>query len=251
MKQYSFIIWDKKYLVNSEKELISLFKLFYSNSKVSSIIHWNILMEIDSDLEKIITTYKWLLGCLKYLNEKNSFLLLIKLWDVLINLVKNSNDLGEIISRIPDESNKIRLLSILRVKWLTKILFDARDLWNIFEWLYGETQKKFIDLLGKEFIRKIFLSTNEIIIILNYLTDENKDYLINILSLEGIKNKIKTSNNLLIMFKWLTLKKAEELLKMFSKEKILDLFKTEDEFYNFLLRLPYDKEKLFLNFLQK
>jgi len=38
---------------------------------------------------------------------------------------------------------------------------------------------------------------------------------------------------------------------MFSKEKILDLFKTEDEFYNFLLRLPYNKEKLFLNFLQK
>lgn len=252
MKQYSFIIWDKKYTVNSEKELVSLFKLFYSDSKVSSMIAWNILMEIDNDLEKIITSYQWLLLCLKYLNEKNSFLLLVKLWDVLINLVNDSKDLAEIISRIPDESNKIRLLSILRVKWLTKILFDARDLWNIFEWLYYEkTQKKFIDLLWKEFIRKLFLSTNEIIMILNYLTDKNKDYLINILSLEWIKNKIKTSNNLLVMFKGLTLKKAWELLKMLWKEKILNLFKTEDEFYNFLLRLPYDKERLFLNFLKK
>jgi hypothetical protein len=207
-------------------------------------------MEIDSDLEKIITSYKWLLSCLKYLNEKNSFLLLVKLWDVLINLIDNSQELAEILSRIPDETNKLRLLSILRVKWLTKILFDARDLWNIFEWLYGKTQKDFIDLLWKDFVRKLFMSTNEIIMTLHYLNNENKDYLMDILWLEWIKYKIKTSQNFLVMFKWLTLKKSKQLLKKYSKQEILDLFKTEDEFYNFMLRLPENKEKIFLNYLK-
>lgn len=251
MKKYSFIISDKKYTVSGENELVSLFKLFSSNTKVSSLVHWNILMELDSDLEKIIIFYQGLLNCLKYLNEKNSFLLLVKLWDVLINFINDSKELAEILSRIPEESNKMKLLSILRVKWLTKILFDARDLWNIFEWLYWKSQREFIDLLWKSFIKDLFLWTNEIIMILHYLSNENKDYLMNIIWLDLAKNKIKTSQNLLIMFKWLTLKKALELLKKFDKNEILDLFKSEDEFYNFLLRLPTDKEKIFLNYLKK
>lgn len=251
MKEYSFIITNKKYIVSKENELASLFKLFSSNTKVSSLIHWNILMELDSDLEKIIISYQGLLNCLKYLNEKNSFLLLIKLWDVLINLINNSKELAEILSRIPEESNKIKLLSILRVKWLTKIIFDARDFWNIFEWLYWKSQREFIDLLWKNFVKNLFLWTNEIIMILHYLNNENKDYLMNIIWLDWAKNKIKTSKDFLIMFKWLTLKKAKELIKKFSKDEIIKLFKTEDEFYNFLLRLPNDKEKIFLNYLKK
>lgn len=251
MKQYSFIISQKTYTIKDENDLALLFKLFYSNSKVSSVIHWNILMEIDSDLEKIITSYKWLLMCLKYLNEKNSFLLLVKLWDILINLVNNSEELAEIISRIPDESNKLRLLSILRVKWLTKILFDARDLWNIFEWLYWKSQREFIDLLWRDLVRNLFLSTNEIIMTLHYLNNENKDYLMDILWLDWVKYKIKTSQNFLVMFKWLTIKKSKELLKKYTKNEILELFKTEDDFYNFMLKLPENKEKIFLNYLQK
>jgi hypothetical protein len=58
MKQYSFIISQKTYTITSENDLELLFKIFSSNSKISSVIHWNILMEIDSDLEKIITSYK-------------------------------------------------------------------------------------------------------------------------------------------------------------------------------------------------
>lgn len=251
MKQYNFIISDKKYSIFWENELISLFKLFSSNSKVSSVVHWNILMELDSDLESIITSYQGLLNCLKYLNEKNSFLLLVKLWDILINLINNSVELAEILSRIPEESNKMKLLGILRIKWLTKILFDARDLWNIFEWLYWKSQREFIDLLWKDFVKELFMSTNEIIMTLHYLNNENKDYLMDILGLDWTKNKIKTSSNFLVMFKWLTLKKSRELLKKFEKNEILDLFKTEDEFYNFLLRLPKDKEKLFLDYLKK
>lgn len=250
MKEYSFVISDKKYSISNEKELESLLRLFYAPTKVSSVIGWNILMELDNDLEEIITTYEWLLNCLKFLNEKNSFLLLVKLWDVLIHLIWNSSELAEIISRIPDESNKLRLLSILRVKWLTKIIFDARDLWNILEWLYGKSERDFIDLLGKDFVKQVFLSTNEIIMILHFLQDENKDYLIDLIWLEGTKNKIKTSQNFLIMIKWLTLKKARELLKKFTKQELLELFKSEKEFYDFMIRLPENKEKLILNFLK-
>ncbi len=249
MKEYSFIISEKKYSIKDEKDLELIFKLFYSSSKVSSVISWNILMEIDSDLEYIITSYQWLLNCLKYLNEKNSFLLLVKLWDILIHLINSSEELAEIISKIPNESNKIRLLSILRVKWLTKILFDARDLWNIIEWLYGTSEREFLILLGHDFVKNIFLSTNEIIMILHYLSDENKDYLMNIIGLDGIKTKIKTTQNLLVMLKWLTLKKAKELLKKYNKNEILNLFKTEKEFYDFMMKLPQNKEKIFLNFL--
>lgn len=251
MKEYKFIISEKKYYISNENELSSFFKLFSLNSKVSWLIHWNILMELDSDLEKIITSYNWLLNCLKYLNEKNSFLLLIKLWDVLSKLINNSKELAEIISRIPEESNKIKLLKILRIKWLNKILFDARDLWNIFEWLYWKSQKDFIDLLWNHYIKQLFYSTNEIIVTLHYLNNENKDYLMNILWIKWIKNKIKTPDNFLILFKWLTINKAKDLLKIFSKKEIIDLFKYQEEFYNFLLKLPKDKEKIFLNYLNK
>ncbi|MDD5769784.1 MAG: hypothetical protein PHE25_02350 [Candidatus Gracilibacteria bacterium] len=251
MKQYEFIISNKKFSINNENDLEVLFKIFSGNSKTSSVIHWNILMEVDSDLEKIITSYRGLLNCLKYLNEKNSFLFLVKLGDVLINLISNSKELAEIISRIPEESNKIKLLSILRLKGLTKILYDAKDLGNIFEWLYGKSQRDFINLLGKDIIKKLFFSTNEIIMTLHYLTDENKDYLMDILGLDGVKAKVKTSKDFLVMFKGLTIKKSKILLKKFTKSEILDMFKTEDDFYKFLLRLPRDKEKIFLEFLQK
>jgi hypothetical protein len=50
-------------------------------------------MEVDNDLEKIITTYKGLLKCLKYLNEKNAYLLLVKISDILPDIIKKSTQL--------------------------------------------------------------------------------------------------------------------------------------------------------------
>lgn len=206
-------------------------------------------MEVDSDFEKIVKTYKWLLKCLKYLNEKNIFLLLIKLWDVLPKILNTSEHLAEILAKIPDETNKLKLLKHLRHKGLSPIIRDAKDLGNILEWIYGNSQKEFLDFLGKEFIKQVFLSTNEIIIILYYLNNENKDYLIDMIGFDGIKNKVKTSNNLLLMLQGLTQKKSREFLKKFSKEEIVNMFKSEEDFYVFMLRLPYDKEKLFLHHL--
>jgi hypothetical protein len=57
MKEYSFILSSKTYKIKDENDLELIFRLF-ANSKISSVIHWNIIMEVDNDLEKIITTYK-------------------------------------------------------------------------------------------------------------------------------------------------------------------------------------------------
>jgi hypothetical protein len=57
MKQYSFILSNRTFEIKDENDLELIFKLF-STSKLSRVIHWNILMEVDSDLEKIVTSYK-------------------------------------------------------------------------------------------------------------------------------------------------------------------------------------------------
>lgn len=251
MKTYSFILSEKTFRLENEADLALLFQMFSQKSTVNSVIHWNILMEVDTDLEHMITSYTGLLRVMKYLNEKNAFLLLVKLWDVLLSIIDDSKKLAEILSKIPEESNKYKLLSILRVRGLKSLLFDARDLRNIFEWLYGDTQRKFIDLLGKDFIKELFASTNEIIMTLHHLEHTNKDYLMEILWISGIKHKVKTSQNLLIMINGLTSKKAKEFLSLFSPEEILDLFKTESDWYQFMIRLSPFKEKLFLSYLQK
>ncbi len=251
MKEYWFVIWENKYSLSNEKDLALLLRLFSGDKKMSSIIHWNILMEVDNDLENIIKSYKWLLVCLRYLNEKNSFLLLVKIWNILINLINDSSELSELLSRIPEDSNKMRLLSILRVKWLSKVLFDARDLWNIIQWLYWNSEREFLDLLWDDFIKWLFLSTNEIIMILNYVDDVNKDYIINIIWFWWVKNKIKTTQNLLIMYSWLSMKKAQELLNKYDKTELLSFFRNNKDFHDFLLRLSQEKEELFLNYLQK
>lgn len=248
MKQYSFIITNRTFSVKDESDLELLFKLF-ANSKISSVIHWNIIMEIDSDLEKIIKTYKWLLKCLKHLNEKNTFLLLVKIWDILSTIITRSWELWELLAKIPEESNKFRLLSTMRLKWLSKIIKNPHDLWNVLEWLYWDKQKDFLDLLWKEYIKKLFLSTNEIIMTLYYLNDDNKDYLIDLIWFEWVKNKVKTKDNFLVLFNWLSVKKAKLLLRSFSKEDIVNFFSSESDFYRFMLKLSFDREKIFLKHL--
>lgn len=248
MKQYSFILSDRTFEIKDENDLELIFKLF-STSKLSSIIHWNIIMEVDNDLEKIVTSYRWLLKCLKYLNEKNTFLLLVKMWDVLTKIITKSTQAWNILSKIPEESSKIRLLKTMRLKWLLNILKDAGDLWNIIQWLYWDTQREFLDYLWNDIIKQIFLSTNEIIIILYYLTDENKDYLMDIIWFDWVKNKVKTKDNLLVMFKWLSIKKAKVFLSKFSKQEIVNMFHSEEEFYKFMLKVPLNKEKIFLKYL--
>ena len=38
------------------------------------------------------------------------------------------------------------------------------------------------------------------------------------------------------------------MLKLFTRDELISLFRTDEEFNEFLLKLPHDKEKLFLKF---
>lgn len=249
MSNFKIKIIDKEYTIKDENELSLIFSLIWKQSETNKKILYNIIMQLDNELENIIISYKWLMNCLKILDDDNSFLILIKLWDILPKILKSSSHLGEILARIPLEKNKIRLLKTIRLKWLSSIINSTRDLWNIFEWIYEDWNNEVINILWEDFIRKIFLSTYEIIIVLHYLSDKTNDRLIDILWLENIYKKIKTKENLLVLFSALTDKKALELLNYFSKKDIKEMFNDNEEYYNFLLRLPKKKEKIILNYL--
>lgn len=249
MKKYSFIIWNRSFSIRNERELEVLLKL-YSKSQLSSIIHWNILMELDLDLENIIVSFKWLSKCIKHLNEKNTFLLFVKLADKLPEIITNSKHLWELLVTIPEDENKLKLLKMYRKINLEKIIKNAKDLWNIVEWIYWKEQLLTLEYLWKDFIKNVFMKTNEIIMILHYLNPANKDYLTELIWIRNMRMKVKTSKDFLLMFCWLSDENAKNFIKLFSKEQILDMFKTEYDFYNFMLKLPIKKEKIFLKFFK-
>lgn len=249
MREYSFKILEKTFSFKNENELSQIMWILWWNDEMSKLIHWNIIMQLDKDLLDIIQTYKGLLKILKHLSKKNYFLLLLKIWDKLHDIVWRSKYLWEILARIPDEENKIILLKRIRLKWLKLFIRDARDLKNIFEFVYWEAETELLKILWEDFIRETFTRTNEIIITLHYLSDENKDLLINMLWINNVYKKIKTYKDLLIMFKWLSLRQWEELLNLYKKEELLSFFLNNEEFHYFLLRLPHNKEKMFLNYL--
>lgn len=246
-KTYS-ILWHDC-IINNQDDLEKMFKLFKRESDKADEMHYLILIELDEKLLDIITDYMWLVNCMKHLNEKNGFLFLVKIADLLPKIVTNSQLFAELLCKIPDEANKIRLIKNFRVQNLMKIMHTAHDFWNMIQWLFSDTQKIFMDFLWEENIRAIFLSTHELIIILYFLDWDNKDYLMNILGMKSMKIKIKTYKNLLDIYRSLSMKYAKKLLKLYSKEEILHFFKNDTELNYFLLRLPDNKEKLFLKFI--
>ncbi|MDD4152053.1 MAG: hypothetical protein PHR68_05545 [Candidatus Gracilibacteria bacterium] len=249
MENYSFKILGKKHNFRNENELSQILSILGGDDNISDLIHWNIIMQLDDKLLKIIKTYKGLLKILKPLSKKNYMLLLLKIGDNLPNIVGKSKYLGEILARIPEETNKIILIKRLRLKGLRLFIRDAYDLKNLFEFVYDKAETELLDTLGEEFIKETFTRTNEIIITLHYLNTENKDRLINMLGLQNVYKKIKTYKDLLVMYKGLSLEKSKELLKLYKREELVKLFINDEEFHYFLLRLPHDKEKIFLNYL--
>lgn len=249
MENYSFKILWKKHNFRNENELSQILSILWWDDNISDLIHWNIIMQLDDKLLKIIKTYKGLLRILKPLSKKNYMLLLLKIWDNLPNIVWKSKYLWEILARIPEETNKIILIKRLRLKWLRLFIRDAYDLKNLFEFVYDKAETELLDTLWEEFIKETFTRTNEIIITLHYLNTENKDRLIDMLWLQNVYKKIRTYKDLLVMFKWLSLEKSKELLKLYKMEELVKLFINDEEFHYFLLRLPHDKEKIFLNYL--
>lgn len=249
MKEFSFIIWDKKYTVKDEDELALIFELLSWDGETSGIIHWNVIMELDENLINIINTYKWLIKSLKLLNERNSFLLLVNIWDSLSKIIQNSEQLWEILARIPEEENKIRVIKQLRAVWLKKLIREPKDLCNILEWMYWPSEIELLNIACFDHVKNFFSYPKEIYDVLHYLNNENKDILINYIWMKNILEKIKNRKDLLLILKWVSIEKANEFLSFFSRQELKDLFANNEDFTYFLSKLSDKKEEAFLNHL--
>ena len=249
IREHRFILWEKTYTVKDEYELALILDLLKWDDEISSILHWNIIMELDEDLMIIIKTYKWLTNIIKSLNEKNTFLLLVKISDNLSNIFKDSHELSEILARLSEDSNKVRLLRQMRNRWLTRLIINSEDLLNILEWVYEWAERETLDILGPETIRELFIYPKDIYNVLHYLDDENKDYLIDLIWLFEISKKVKAWDDFLIILKWISYNKVWQFLALYNKRQIKELFKNDKEFRNFLMKLSDRKQKVFLNYL--
>lgn len=85
-------------------------------------------MSLDEKLMDMILSYKGLLQCMKHLEHKNRFLLLIKIGDTLSRVVEKSVHLGSILASIPEEADKIRIIKSIRAKGLIQIIHTPDDL---------------------------------------------------------------------------------------------------------------------------
>lgn len=94
---FSFSLGEKTYIIRNEQELALVFELIM-NSPHAFTLHRHIIMTLDADLMQIVLTYKGLLHCLKYLDNKNRFLLLFKLGDTLSLIIRKSEYLGNIFA---------------------------------------------------------------------------------------------------------------------------------------------------------
>ncbi|EKE29341.1 MAG: hypothetical protein ACD_2C00188G0004 [uncultured bacterium (gcode 4)] len=247
--EHWFIIWDEKFTVRDENELWLIFEMMNWDPEVSPILHWNIIMELDEELMSLIKTYRGLINCLKSLNEKNSFLLLFKISDILSEIVLDSRELWEILAKIGEEWNKLRLIKQMRNRWLTRLITSSQDLLNIIEWVYESAERQTLDILWAETIRWLFVSPQDVYNILHYLNSENKDYLIDMIWLYEISKKIRNWEDFLLILKWISYNKISSFLSLYSKRMILELFKTDKEFTIFLMRLSDRKEEIFLEYM--
>ncbi|MDD2565481.1 MAG: hypothetical protein PHZ26_02700 [Candidatus Gracilibacteria bacterium] len=247
--EYKFILGEISYTVKDSNELGLIFEMLAGDKEISPILHWNIIMELDENLINIIKSYKGLINCLKYLNEKNSFLLLVKISDELPNIVQDARELGEILARIYEENNKLRLIRQMRNKGLTRLITSSQDLLNIMEWVYDCAEKETLEILGPETIRGLFIYPQDIYNVLHYLNKENKDYLIELIGLNEISKKIKSWQDFLLLLKGMSYIKVKQFLSLYSRHQIKDFFKNDREFKYFLMKLSDKKEELFLEYL--
>ena len=135
MFSFSFILHHESYTIRDEADLALFFELLRGDSAASSTLHWNIIMHLDEALMEIITTYRGLLACLRPLNAKNQFLLLVKVGDILPKLIETSRHFAEILCSLPTQDQKERIVRQFRRRGFERIVHTAEDLANILEWL--------------------------------------------------------------------------------------------------------------------
>lgn len=114
MYPFSFILSNKTYQVSDELELALVFELLGNTTTNSSTLHWNIIMQLDEQLLHLVTSYSGLLACLKHLNTKNQFLFLLKVGDILPQIILTSEHLAVILASIIEKDQKAHILKCIR-----------------------------------------------------------------------------------------------------------------------------------------
>ena len=250
---YKIKVFEEEFLFEWENDLILTLiniKKYWEEQK--NFIIWNILMQLDYKLKKIIKTSDWLIKILKLLDERKSLLFLSKIGDNLYKIIDNSQNLAEILARFSSNKwYKTQIIYHLRERWLKYLIRNSEDFINTVSWLYWNAENKIFELLEYSFIDKLFSNSKDISKVLYYLTYKNKKLFIEILWYEKIKNTIFHFYDLSSLIKIFPEDIWIEFLEFIWKERILELFEFEKDFYDFLLSLPKSKEKIFLNFLKK
>lgn len=216
---HAFLLGNKQYTIRNEEELALILELL-SSSPHAFTLHRHIIMSLDERLMDVIVSYKGLLLCMKHLEYKNRFLLLVKIGDTLSRVIGKSEHLGSILAGIPEEADKIRLIKSIRAKGLIRLIYIPDDLGNILEWIFGDGERMVFSVLGKEFLQSLFAYGTDIYKVFHFLSDENKDIFADILSLSFIKSRIYTVEDFFYVLKALSNARACELIMQFTPEEI-------------------------------
>ncbi|PIQ41159.1 hypothetical protein COW06_03875 [Candidatus Gracilibacteria bacterium CG12_big_fil_rev_8_21_14_0_65_38_15] len=246
---HSFFLGEKQYLVHNEEELALIIDLL-ATSDDSFTLHRHIIMSLDERLMDIILTYKGLLLCMKHMEYKNRFLLLIKIGDTLSRVIEKSTHLGNLLASIPEETDKIRIIKSIRYKGLTQIIDVPDDLGNILEWIFGDGEKLVIDTLGKEFLQSLFTYGTDIYKVFHFLSDKNKNLLADMIELSFIKSCIYTAEDFFYVLKALSNEKTGELIPLFTPEEIRTIIRKDKTLHHFLPKLTKEKEHLLLQYIK-
>ncbi len=240
---------DKQYTVHNENELALIIDLL-SLSDESYELHRHLIMSLDAELMDIISSYKGLLLCMKNMEFKNRFLLLVKIGDQLSRIVEKSVYLGSILASIPEEADKIRIIKSIRTKGLVQIIHIPDDLGNILEWIFGEGERVIFDMLGEEFLKSLFAYGTDVYKVFHFLSSENKDVLADILTLPFIKSIIYTAEDFFYVLKALSNDKAREFIQLFDPAEIRAIIRKNETLHHFLPKITEEKEFFLLKYIQ-
>lgn len=246
---HTFSLGEKEYTIHNEEELALIFELLASSDDAFTL-HRHVIMSLDEELMQIIRTYKGLLLCMKHLEYKNRFLLLIKIGDTLSHVIGKSEHLGSILAGIPEEADKIRIIKSFRTKGLVHIIHTPDDLGNILEWIFGEGEQIVFGMLEKDFLESLFAYGTDVYKVFHFLSDENKDILADILTLPFIKAHIYTPEDFFYVIKALSNKKVPEFIVHFSPLEVRKIIGKNEILHHFLPKITQEKEQILLQYIK-
>lgn len=246
---HTFSLGEKQYTIHNEEEFALILELL-AESPESYELHRHLIMTLDEKLMDIIRSYKGLLLCMKSMEYKNRFLLLIKIGDTLSHVVEKSAHLGSILAGIPEEADKIRIIKSIRTKGLIQMIHIPDDLGNIMEWIFGDGERVVFEMLGKEFLQSLFAYGTDIYKVFHFLTDENKNILADMITLLFIRSRIYTAEDFFYVLKALSNAKVPEFITLFSSDEIRTIISKNETLHHYLPKITKEKEQVLLQYIQ-